>query len=1279
VTNQVYSDKNVTGTPLFTKIICIMKNLNLFFAPLLLNLYCFKSIAVLIIHSSLKWTINTMIILLLIQTKIYAQEPPPCDAQADFEFTGGGCSAVSFVPDITTGTHSWNFGDGSTISTSVSPSHLYVLNTVPWVVTHTVTIGGVTYTCTKIIESYCSSFSCPGSSEEDQRGIRLSAVDCEFSFDFTTSLSSTITSWDFGDGNTAGNVNPAVHTYAASGLYTVTVYYTLGGVNYECAFDVMAICPCSSEFSSSVSYDPCLGLEVAFENDCDEDILFHVWDFGDGCSIAGNSGDVVNNVDVGCITWGTNEAPVHVYNVNTYTGQNTDVDVTHTLFPTGDPQSTMTNIDLEAALPTGIDGIYIGYVGEETNLTNLIAANVMPPGTIASIASLSGQDVYIHGSLVVDVTYRFDDCNLRMAGGAAIEVQNNRTLRIWDDSEVSANDCACLWRWIRTEGGSTTDVRESALRDALFTFYPVESSALHLRENFLQNNFIGIYYDEQNTGSGANNFDFNAFRGNIIETTGTLLPICDIEEEITGRDLLPNTTYSTTIGFSGMFFRNSLNQNIPEYTSAANNYTLRDLANGIRLQDGDLNIRSCIFENILNNTSYAGDGGFGVFFITGVAGNTLTQRGISHFSGQNTFLNCSTAMYAGTFAEQTEVVSWDNNIDYNLTNMDFTGYTLIAETGGRFENTEISDNDDIHINDVGIEVFNNNSSIGSDIFIHDNMIENEPAGGSCISLSGNGMAANDADIAFNTLNMNNCLRGINLLNWIDDQDVDVTENTINLNNIESNSSQAIRVEGCSDVVLSCNHILGEYATGNGDNALGIFAITSPECDYIQNDITDVRSGLTFDGDCDPSDVRRNAFQGAMNIGLEYTNNSLTNTNLQVDKGNEWTGAFDSWGARHNSSSNPLILLSRYLMPIIETPLWSTGGTAIWFDVGNDNNEDNCEMMMMMMSSSEFGEIDEDIANGNTSEMPYTETEQRLVQEALYRRIIQQNTDMSSPLPSDALLDFASQMSDQPIGQLNAIHHDFAAMLSLAKAPYEAEIAELYVGIQNLRRQLNEIDSIFALEIEGYSFDKAPLLEELYQKTSFLREIYLQISTSITNSLLEIESLNSTIVSQNIIDDNDVRMNSILFAYLLSDSHTYSDEDWEFIQAMAMSCPNNDGNKTFLAKALYHSETGVVPESPCLAEDRGADSAHFYTNNTPGLILHPNPVSSSINLVYPVQNESDFVSFNISDLIGGSLKTGILPYTGVNVEIDCNDLPSGMYLMTLKVNNISILTKKFIKI
>ncbi len=150
--------------------------------------------------------------------------PPNVPPVANFTFTTSGLTASftdsSTDSDGTIASRSWNFGDGTT-STSTNPSKTYAAGgTYTVVLTVTDNAGGT--------GSKTSAVTVVVPNVPPTANFTFAATDLTVAFtDTSTDSDGTIASrsWNFGDGTTSTATNPS-KTYAGSGTYTVTLTVT---------------------------------------------------------------------------------------------------------------------------------------------------------------------------------------------------------------------------------------------------------------------------------------------------------------------------------------------------------------------------------------------------------------------------------------------------------------------------------------------------------------------------------------------------------------------------------------------------------------------------------------------------------------------------------------------------------------------------------------------------------------------------------------------------------------------------------------------------------------------------------------------------------------------------------------------------------------------------------------------------------------------------------------------------------------------------------------------
>jgi len=207
--------------------------------------------------------------------------PGPVAAFSSVSSSGCAPFNVSFINNTTgTPTYSWNFGDGSPLSSAASPVHTYTSSG-----TYTVTLIASQGTCsdTLSITDMLVVYPTPEASFDATSNICLGdTVD----FLNTSSGSGGITgySWDFGDGTPNSNLANPSHVYNVAGTYQVTLLCSTS----QCTDDTVQTitvnpAPQVAFTVSAGSY--CEPAEIVFTNTSTGNPQFS-WDFGDGSPLS---------------------------------------------------------------------------------------------------------------------------------------------------------------------------------------------------------------------------------------------------------------------------------------------------------------------------------------------------------------------------------------------------------------------------------------------------------------------------------------------------------------------------------------------------------------------------------------------------------------------------------------------------------------------------------------------------------------------------------------------------------------------------------------------------------------------------------------------------------------------------------------------------------------------------------------------------------------------------------------------------------------------------------
>ena len=191
-----------------------------------------------------------------------------------------GCNPllVSFT-NTTTGSpvYSWNFGDGSPLSSATAPSHSYASPG-----TYSVTLIATQGSCadTLVQTNFITTYPTPTASFTANNNICLG--DTMYFTNISSGNGGTLIShvWDFGDGSPTVSQLNSFHVYGASGTYTVKLTSASANCTDDTTIQVtIAPAPVVS-FSSSIT-SGCNPLTVNFTNTTTGSPVYN-WSFGDG-------------------------------------------------------------------------------------------------------------------------------------------------------------------------------------------------------------------------------------------------------------------------------------------------------------------------------------------------------------------------------------------------------------------------------------------------------------------------------------------------------------------------------------------------------------------------------------------------------------------------------------------------------------------------------------------------------------------------------------------------------------------------------------------------------------------------------------------------------------------------------------------------------------------------------------------------------------------------------------------------------------------------------------
>lgn len=209
-----------------------------------------------------------------------------CNLAASFSLTQSG--AYANFTSTSTGTNSatsytWDYGDGNVVTGGSTATHIYA-NGV-----YTVTLyaaNPVTVTCTDIaVQTITVSTTCSLSPSFTYSYNPTGNV--SFTSTSTGTTSSTIVSWDFGDG-TYGTGQTVSNSYSFNGNYTVTMMLsdTVSGFCYDSISQVINVTnlPCTANSNFSLWKDSSMAYTWDAYCPYQPNVVGATWSWGDGTS-----------------------------------------------------------------------------------------------------------------------------------------------------------------------------------------------------------------------------------------------------------------------------------------------------------------------------------------------------------------------------------------------------------------------------------------------------------------------------------------------------------------------------------------------------------------------------------------------------------------------------------------------------------------------------------------------------------------------------------------------------------------------------------------------------------------------------------------------------------------------------------------------------------------------------------------------------------------------------------------------------------------------------------
>ncbi|MHA4807022.1 gliding motility-associated C-terminal domain-containing protein [Flavitalea flava] len=358
--------------------------------------------------------------------------------------------------------YSWDFGDGST-SPDAYPSHTYP---VPGTYIVKMTASNPTLPCsstatpvTIIVRNFNSAFgfnssyvagSCPP--------LRVSFVNTSYNYIRVT--------WDFGDGNTADNVNYPSHVYEKPGKYIVTLnVFAYNGIQGKYIDSIIIRDPVVT--LPKAPAENCIGSTIALTSSV-VDASSYTWDFGDGSLVPSPDGNAQHQY----LTAGSYTATLLMKNND---GCVKDTTLQGAIKIRPNPVATILPKDpwicLGKSVPLEADGAKFYSWSPATGLNdNSISNPVASPAVTTDYLLTVKDDIGCQNTAPVTV---------KVTPPGNLKVSPNDTVCFGESSQLTASG-ETLYQWINnTEGLSNTGIPNPVALAYLTTTYTVQASDEH--------------------------------------------------------------------------------------------------------------------------------------------------------------------------------------------------------------------------------------------------------------------------------------------------------------------------------------------------------------------------------------------------------------------------------------------------------------------------------------------------------------------------------------------------------------------------------------------------------------------------------------------------------------------------------------------------------------------------------------------------------------------------------------------------------------------------------
>ncbi len=499
---------------------------------------------------------------------------------------------------------------------------------------------------------------------------------------------------------------------------------------------------------------------------------------------------------------------------------------------------------------------------------------------------------------------------------------------------------------------------------------------------------------------------------------------------------------------------------------------------------------------------------------------------------------------------------------------------------------------------------------------------------------------------------------------------------IKFNNIRiTGNGYGINAQSNLSASVSCNTINGNYTAGLSNSygiSIGNLSInTSLYC----NSVDSLYRGISFGGINPSTYLKATEFHHHYN-GL-YLNNSAV-ISSQTHYGNRWNNANNSFQAE-NANTNGYQLSTFFVDSTLSNIYKPTHNISGWFLHLDGNtfycyNSSVCATPPSALTDSALNAM---IANGTLESVDYAEESKAIAEEYLFRQIMEDSTLIEA---DSAYAAFMEENMGEPVEYLYNAEEYMRAAYSYDTV-YSNLIDSCKLQIKLFTDSINMYSSGTGVgttnsdSLKTTWFYKVNFLNQTINNINLIREAML--AGNAANAKL----INEIVVPDNLPQENTKYMNSIEANYLeRGNDIQYIADNFSGIYSIASQCPYSGGPAVEKARsfiALLNDTIAYNDDNICLQSGIyrfASDSAKTIEESK--IIIQPNPASNEISIILK-GNFEGLCSVQIQNVIGETVLTDEMNCKDSIHKINLLNIPQGIYMVKVNVNNSTFVNTKFV--